>query len=63
MPAVCPKGCAKKRFSTGVIEYHDWEVDEDGSFISDLGSEQSGKPQTDNLWTCLECGSEAKVTS
>jgi len=62
MKAVCPKSKDHKRFSTGVIEYHDWEVDEEGNFIKDLGSEQSEKPLADSLWTCRECGAEANVS-
>jgi len=62
MTATCPNECEKKRFSTGVIEYHDWEVDEHGNFIKDIGSEQSEKPQSDAVWTCLECGAEAEVS-
>jgi hypothetical protein len=63
MIAVCPNGCSKKRFSVGVVEYHDWEVDENGDFQEDLGCKESEKPQSDALWTCLECGAESKVSN
>ncbi len=61
MKAKCPNGCSTKAFITGVIEYHDWKVDEHGNFLEDLGSEQSEKPRSDAVWTCTACGAEAEV--
>lgn len=63
MKATCSTSPDHKRFSTSVIEYHYWEVDEHGNFEKDIGCEESEKPRSDNLWTCLECGETATVTN
>jgi len=61
MKAVCPKSNKHKRFGTTAHEVHDWEVDETGDFIRDLGcSEVAHKPDRGNIWNCMVCGAEAK---
>ena len=62
MKATCPKDPNHKKFITVAHEVHDWVVDENGDFVEDMGcSETAHGPNTDNIWTCKECGAEAIV--
>lgn len=61
--AICPNSNRHKRFITTAHEVHDWEVDEKGDFLKDLGcAETSHKPSVDNVWHCAVCGAQAKVS-
>ena len=63
MTAVCPKNKKHKRFVTTAHEMHDWVVDEHGAFIKDDGCiDTTVYPDPGNIWTCIECGAEAKVS-
>ena len=63
MKATCPNDPEHKKFVTTAHEVHNWVVDEEGDFLEDLGCiETAHKPDADNIWTCVACGVEAKVT-
>lgn len=59
---ICPK-CGGKRFSTTVRVTQTWEVDEDGNFLSEISGcdDVMHGPDDGNIWTCLECGSDAVI--
>ena len=62
MKATCPKDPTHKRFKTVAHEMHEWLVNEEGDFIEDIEClEVSHDPDIGNIWTCAECGAEAKV--
>jgi hypothetical protein len=62
MHAVCPKDPSHNRFATTAHVVQDWVVDEHGNFIRELSTlETTHGPDTGNIWTCLNCGAEAKV--
>ena len=62
MKAVCPNNPEHKRFITVAHVAEDWIVDEKGNFLDNLGcSEVVAHPLSDNIWTCADCGAEAKV--
>jgi len=61
MKAVCPNDPNHKCFSTVAHEVHNWQVDEEGNFIEDLGCiETAHGPNIDNTWTCCVCDATAK---
>ena len=64
MKATCPKDETHKRFITVATVTEDWIVDSWGDFLDDYG-ESNGDvihhPDPGNIWTCAECGEEAKV--
>ena len=63
MKIVCPKDPSHKSFSVTAHEVHDWEVDEKGEVVKDLGYlEMSHMPTVGDLFTCLKCFTEAKVS-
>ncbi len=62
MLAVCSDDPSHDRFVTTAHVMQDWVVDEHGNFIRALSTlETTHGPDTGNLWTCLSCGTEAKV--
>ena len=62
MKAICPQNKAHKEFVTVAHVSEDWVVDENGNWISTIGSvETISKPNIDNIWTCNVCGSTALV--
>lgn len=62
MRAICPNNSDHKLFVTTAHEVHDWEVDENGNFVEDLGCvDISHRPEPGNIWTCKICNTEAKV--
>lgn len=62
MLAICSNNSSHKKFVTVAHEMHDWEVDEKGDFVKDLGCVQTTHgPNKDNIWTCAICGAEAIV--
>ena len=63
MKAICPTNPKHNRFITVAHVSQDWEVDEEGNFIDDLGSfETVAEPNAGNVWTCKICHAEAIVT-
>lgn len=59
---ICPNNCGST-FGTTAQVSQDWEVSATGDFqdvINDCSQVVSG-PQSENLWTCLACGSEAQA--
>lgn len=64
MIATCPNNPDHKKFTTTAHVSETWLVDEYGNFLEGLGGgETTHKPDPDNIWTCHECGAEAKVES
>lgn len=62
LKAICPNNPNHKRFETTAHVAQSWKVDEYGNFIEELETlETTHKPDKNNIWTCLECGSEAIV--
>lgn len=63
MKARCPKDESHDQFVTVATVIEKWIVNRYGGFIQ---VESSGRtihgPDVDNCWTCVICGSEAKVT-
>lgn len=57
---VCPNGC-EDHLSTVAHVSQDWVVDLTGSFIRTLNDavETVAGPNDGNIWTCMECGTEA----
>lgn len=53
---ICPK-CGNRTFSTPVHVMQDWEVDEDGEFISCLNDclQVSFSADDGNIWSCMKC--------
>lgn len=64
MLAICPKDPKNhKRFITVAHVMQDWIVDEHGNFLDVIEDLQTSfLPNPGNIWTCKECGAEAKVT-
>jgi hypothetical protein len=61
--AVCPTDPTHRRFLTVAHVMEEWEVDEKGNFIQTTQSLQTDHgPDPDNIWGCVTCGAEAKVT-
>lgn len=57
---ICPVNKEHKKFTTVAHEVHDWIVDGEGNFVSDLGCvEVSVEPHESNVWYCHICGAEA----
>jgi hypothetical protein len=52
----CPKNPKHKIFHAKVVEHHDWKVDENGNFVEDLGSTDSGRPEVE---CCAVCSAPA----
>lgn len=62
MNITCPKNPDHKRFSSTAHEVHDWEVDENGDFVKDMGcTETTHFPNSSDRFVCLDCFAEAKV--
>lgn len=64
MKATCPKDKTHKKFITVVTVTEDWVVDAQGNFIDvpdNSESEVVHGPNSDNTWTCAECGTQARV--
>ena len=62
MKATCPKNPEHKKFVTTAHEQHDWVVTETGEIIEDLGClDVTHGPDSDNIWSCRDCGAEARV--
>jgi hypothetical protein len=58
--AKCPNNSDHNRFITTAHEMHHWIVDKNGEFVQDLGClNVTHNPDTDNIWTCKECETEA----
>jgi len=59
--AVCPNNPAHKRFHANAHIVQDWVVDEGGNYIETLHdcSEVTHEPDSEDIWTCAECGAEA----
>jgi hypothetical protein len=63
MKAICPNNPKHKRFITVAHVSQDWEVDEEGNFMDNLGDlEIVARPNPGNCWTCKDCHAEAIVT-
>ena len=68
LKATCPNSPDHKYFVTVAYVSEDWIVDEHGNFQDvETGPDKDPsqvlhKPDPGNVWTCRECGAEAKVT-
>ena len=56
----CPNDDTHKHFITGAVICQDWLVDGSGNFIevADDRTQVFYKPNTENEWSCADCGSE-----
>lgn len=64
MKAICPNNPKHKSFKTTAHVVQTWLVDEEGVFIEEASTDEvTHPPHEDNIWTCYECGAEAKVSS
>lgn len=62
MKLTCPRCEGQTRFEVTAHEVHDWIVDEDGDFVEDKGcTEMSHKPDSQDVYSCVNCGADAKV--
>ena len=54
---VCPNGCNASFYTTGHV-MQEWEVDEQGTFISvsEECIQVTHDVDYDNIWTCTKCG-------
>jgi len=54
----CPNSDKHKNFITGAAVCQDWVVDGTGNFIEvfDECTQVLHKPDTENEWTCADCG-------
>ena len=50
---VCPD-CGSQSFIVSAIEYHEWVVDSDGGFLTDLGCDR-GEVRSLSEWACNGC--------
>ena len=56
----CPNNKKHKTFHVTAHEVHDWEVNDEGMFLKDLGcSEMAHRPDCEDHYTCAKCGAEA----
>jgi len=64
MRALCPNNVDHKRFLVTAHVTQGWEVNEHGDFIKVTSEcdEVTHKPDSQDIWTCSECGAEASVT-
>jgi hypothetical protein len=56
---ICPNDSNHKHFETGAVVCQDWIVDGDGNFVECLDecTQVFHKPNTENDWVCVLCGS------
>ena len=61
MIAICPNRC-NDDFETTAHVAQTWIVDKRGDFVLlvDDCSDVICPPDSDNIWTCIKCGAEAK---
>ena len=65
MIARCKNSPHHKKFVTVTHVTEDWIVDQNGDFIEIFENSETEVvhgPNKDNVWTCVDCGCEAKVT-
>jgi hypothetical protein len=60
---VCPNNPTHKTFVTSATVIQDWLVDGEGNFIECVDDlvDVFHKPDVDNVWSCADCGAEAKA--
>jgi len=64
MKAICPNNENHKKFNTSAHVIQEWIVDEHGNFLKEIATtETTHYPSSDDIWYCIECGAEAKVSS
>lgn len=63
MTIVCPRDSTHHEFSATAHVLEEWKVDEHGTFREVLSPslEVSHRPQADDLFLCLACGTTALV--
>lgn len=64
--AICPKDSTHVEFNAGAHVTETWLIDEYGNFIrtQNTGDEvTTHEPDSDDLWTCAECGAEAEFVN
>ena len=63
LKATCTKNPDHGRFETTAHVMQVWEVDFEGNFVLEIHPciEVTHEPDPGNIWTCLECGAQAKV--
>ncbi len=59
--AVCPNNAEHKRFSVTAHVTIDWIVNEKGDFEECILEcvDVTHEPDSEDIWTCAECGAEA----
>jgi hypothetical protein len=61
MRARCSNNPEHKRFLTTAHVVEEWAVDERGDWIETFQTlEVTHGPDTANVWTCVECGADAR---
>lgn len=64
MTATCPNNPDHDEFLTTAHVMDEWLVDRHGDFIDTKENlETIHGPNSDNIWTCAECGTAAVVTN
>lgn len=60
---VCPKDPTHVRFEVTASVQELWEVGPDGQFraVIESGPDVTHRPDSQDLYTCLECNAEARV--
>ena len=63
--AVCPNNPTHKKFHASAHVVQDWVVDEHGNFTKTLNEcdQVLHFPDSEDIWTCDECGAEVKFIS
>ena len=63
MKVICPKNKRHSRFSVTAHVTQDWKVDSNAQFIEVIKDcmDVTHMPDKGDLFTCLNCGAEAKV--
>lgn len=62
MKATCPNNSEHKKFLTVASVMEEWLVNENGDWLETTQSLQTNNgPDPGNIWTCAECGAQAKV--
>jgi len=64
MKAVCPNSEKHTRFITTAKVVQEWEVDQEGNFLSCISPSMEAieGPNPERTWNCSECGAFAEVS-
>ena len=63
MKATCPNNPKHTQFITAATVVEDWVVDAEGNYIDEADTDPTvvHRPDSNNSWTCVECGATATV--